>query len=132
MNFFQPDSIYSRQAAENESVSKVAYYTILGQEDYLENDLPLKTEEDDLVYAKKTLRVNNSIKYSVRLATDGKLLNPFSVYDDNKINNQTFLESVCRANHKFKTVNETTFNWYVKFLSTKNIAWLKNAEREME
>ena len=36
------------------------------------------------------------------------------------------------SNEKFKEVSEKTLNLYVKFLQTKNISWLTNAEREAE
>jgi hypothetical protein len=47
-------------------------------------------------------------------------------------NNSTFLDRVCRASGKFKDVNYKTFDLYVNFLKTKNVAWLHNAEREAE
>lgn len=115
---------------KEDTISKTQCYTILGQENYMENDLPRRNEEDDKVYAKQIMRKDNSKKYMIRLDASGKLMNPLSTTDE-KSGGSVFLESVCRSNKKFKEVNTKAFEWYLKFLSTKNSSWLHNAEREV-
>jgi hypothetical protein len=44
---------------------------------------------------------------------------------------EKFLSKIGRKEYNFKQVNQEIFDMYLNFLSTKNIAWLNNAEREM-
>lgn len=133
MNFFVPESIYSKQETKHDNNETVVFYTVSGQEDYLSESFPAKKIESDKVYAKKTLRKDNSIKYSIKTSRDGKLFNPIPYYDEDKTSsNENFLDRVCKSNEKFKAVSAKTFDLYLMFLKTKNIAWLKNAERETE
>jgi hypothetical protein len=108
------------------------FYSIIGSEDYLdENNCPaIKLENDTRVLAKKTLRKDGSIKYSIKLTNGGKMQNPLSIYGTKKDNN--FLDRKCRSNNSFKEVSYKVFDLYMNFLKTKNTAWLHNAEREAE
>lgn len=107
-------------------------YTIAGEEDEVNNGVPIRNNDDDKVYAKKIQRSDASLKYLIRLDPSAKLFNPLSIYDQTDKRQATeFLNSVCRTNKKFKEVNSKTFELYLKFLSTKNISWLHNAEREI-
>jgi hypothetical protein len=122
--------IYQNNTDNNNIESE--YYTLIGLEDYMDsNNRPrLKDEQDDNIFAKKIVRDNSSVRYSVRLSKDGKIFNPVSIYG--KENNSTFLDRICRASGKFKDVNYKAFDMYINFLKTKNSAWLHNAEREAE
>lgn len=107
------------------------YYTAHGAHDSLDVDNnPVLNEDSDKTLAKKIIRSDGTIKYTIKLSSEGKLLNPFSIYGQEK--NSTFLDRVCRSNSKFKEVNQKSFDLYLKFLKTKNNAWLLNAEREVE
>jgi hypothetical protein len=122
--------IYNPGVDKNSVVNE--FYTLVGLEDFvdLNNNPRLNKETDDNIFAKKTVRADSSIRYSVRLSKDGKIYNPMSIYGQET--NSTFLDRVCRASGKFKDVNYKTFDLYVNFLKTKNVAWLHNAEREAE
>lgn len=131
MSFYQPNNIYQDKSVSDTNIEENIYYTINEhQEDLDQYNSPIRLQDDEHVYAKRTIKADGSHKYSIRLATDGKLYNPISIYGYEKQNN--FLDRVCRSNDKFKQVNSKTFDWYIKFLSTKNQAWLANAERERE
>lgn len=108
------------------------FYTLNGLEDYkdTENNPRINQENDSKVLAKKIVREDNSIRFSVKLGNNGKMYNPVSIYGEEK--NSNFLDRICRNTNKFRDVNSKAFDLYVKFLKTKNIAWLNNAEREME
>jgi hypothetical protein len=122
--------IYNPGVDKNSVVNE--FYTLVGLEDFvdLNNNPRLNKETDDNIFAKKTVRADSSVRYSVRLSKDGKIYNPMSIYGQET--NSTFLDRVCRASGKFKDVNYKTFDLYVNFLKTKNVAWLHNAEREAE
>jgi hypothetical protein len=127
MSIFTNNDIFGNKKLKESS----CFYTIVGEEDFINEDLPMRSEEDDKVYAKKITRSNGSIKYMIRLDYSAKLYNPFSIYDkEDKRQVTDFLNSVCRSNKKFKEVNGKVFDLYLKFLTTKNTSWLFNAERE--
>jgi hypothetical protein len=113
-------------------VEESEFYTVLGMEDFLDKqeNPRLSDENSQKVLAKKIVRADNSIRYSVKVDNRGKAQNPISIYGS-EIDN-SFLDRICRSNDKFKDVSEKAFSLYVKFLKTKNVAWLHNAEREME
>jgi hypothetical protein len=121
----------SRYPLEGESQELL--YTISGFESETdENGVPLITDQknDDKVFAKKIIKQNGSTKYLIRFNKDGKMYNPASMYDDKK--NTFFLDNITRSSKEFKEVSYRVFDMYVKFLKTKNTAWLSNAERESE
>ena len=127
MSIFSENNVFSNKHTEEQ----VFLYTIEGQQDFLDNDMPMRQKDDDSVYAKKIIRSNGSIKYMVKLDYSAKLFNPLSIYDkEDKRQVTEFLDSVCRNNKKFKEVNSKVFDLYTRFLSTKNTSWLFNAERE--
>lgn len=122
--------IYSPGVDKNKVTNE--FYTLSGMEDFIDNNNNprLSKSDDDNIFAKKVVRSDSSIRYSIRLSNDGKIYNPVSIYG--KEDNSTFLDRICRASGKFKDVNYKTFDMYINFLKTKNVAWLHNAEREAE
>jgi hypothetical protein len=121
---FEHKHIISNQ--ENE------FYTLVGLEDFtdISNNPRITDENDAKILAKKIIREDKSVRFSVKLASNGKMYNPVSIYGQEKTSN--FLDRICRNTNKFRDVNSKAFDLYVKFLKTKNTAWLNNAEREME
>jgi len=128
--FKSNNSIFSTKKENDDSIE--TSYTLIGMEDSLDkNDLPVVNDADsDNVFAKKILRKNGTVKFLVRLSSNGKLFNPVSIYGMEK--DKTFLDRICRSNSKFREVNHKVFDLYIKFLQSKNISWLNNAEREAE
>ena len=128
---FKPQSIFDTQT-DPHAFSEEECFTLIGQEDTVnqENYPVISVSQPDKVFAKRVSRKNGTTKYLVRLASNGKLYNPLSIYGVEQ--DKSFLNRVCRSDKKFKEVNQRAFEWYLNFLSTKNIAWLNNAEREME
>jgi hypothetical protein len=125
------DFIFSAKSnSTNNKNSPNEFYTIVGNDDYLDsNGSPRLETESDKVCAKKLYRADGSLRFYIRLANNNSVYNPISLYGDEKPN--TFLDRVVRSGFKFKEVNEKVFKMYLGFLKTKNVAWLHNAEREM-
>lgn len=113
---------------------KDVFYTVSGLEDKLDEDgnCVIMEESDKRTLAKKVVRTDGSIRYSIKLNAQSKLYNPFSIYGNENEETSNFLDRVCRNNNKFKEVNKKSFDLYVKFLKTKNNSLLFNAEREVE
>jgi hypothetical protein len=128
---FSNDSSIFNTKKDSDDTKEISY-TLTGTEDHCdENGCPIiKDNESEGVFAKKILRKNGTAKFMVRLGSNGKLFNPVSIYGLEK--DKTFLDRICRSNSKFKEVNHKVFDLYVKFLQSKNISWLNNAEREAE
>ena len=130
MALFQPNNIYKDQNDVKEDLLQQEFFTIAGNEEFTLQDSPRRHKEDDSVYAKRIQRKDGTYRLSIRTATDGKLYNPMSIYGEEK--KTTLLDNICKSNEKFKTVNPKTFDLYIQFLSSKNLAYLFNAEREAE
>lgn len=121
------------QQSINTTTQENEYYTVSGLEDFLdnENNPRIQDSESEKVLAKKVVREDNSVRYWIKVSNNAKLYNPVSIYGEEK--HSSFLDRVCRnSGNKFKEVNYRAFEFYTKFLRTKNIAWFHNAERETE
>lgn len=129
--FHTTNNIFSNQIDPHLEAESEELFTLNGMEDRVAGDLYIVEDKNSSnVFAKRILRKNGTQKYMIRLSSNGKLFNPISIYGQEQDN--SFLNRVCRSNNKFVEVNSKTFDWYIKFLSSKNVAWLNNAERERE
>ena len=109
--------------------NQTEYYTVIGQHKFLDNDKnPRLDKESDKVFAKKIIS-NNKSKFYIKVGTYGKIYNPIGLYSEGTENK--FLSKIGKRAWEFKEVNNKIFDMYVSFLRTKNIAWINNAEREM-
>lgn len=63
----------------------------------------------------------------VKVGENGKLFNPYGLFSEGMEKKQR----VGRPTWKFRSVSRAIFNNYVRFLSTRNETFLRNAEREM-
>lgn len=129
--FYTDTNIFSDQVDPHLESEQEEFFTLSGMEDFISNDLyMIKDPQSKSIFAKKVTRKNGTKKYLIRNNSNGKLYNPLSIYGQEQ--EKSFLNRVCRSNTKFVEVNQKTFDWYIKFLSSKNVAWLNNAERERE
>jgi hypothetical protein len=107
-----------------------SYYTLLGEHDFLDTDnKPRANEENNAVVAKSVQVDNKPLRYYIKVGTYGKIYNPIGLYSEGQ--NTKFLSKIGRKQFEFKEVNKQIFDLYVNFLATKNLAWLNNAEREL-
>lgn len=124
------DQFIYHQNPTNNSSRIEYFYTILGDHDFIdEQSKPRAKTENELVVAKCTQYGNNPKKYFVKVGAHGKLYNPIGLYSEG--NNNKFMSKIGRKEWEFREVNQQIFDLYSNFLTTKNIAWLNNAEREM-
>ena len=77
----------------------------------------------------KCIAKSNTKKYFIKVGTYGKIFNPMGMFSEGK--NEKFIAKIGKKEFNFKEVNQKIFDLYLNFLSTKNLAWLNNAEREM-
>jgi len=104
--------------------SNSRFFTILGNHDYIdENKRPCTKAETNSTFAK----ILNT-KFFIKTGTYGRIYNPMGMFSEGKENK--FNSKIGKKEFEFKQVNQKIFDMYINFLSTKNIAWLNNAERE--
>jgi len=115
----------AKDSGENE------YYSLVDTGDFVDTNNNSRVLEKNInkAIAKKLIREDGSVRYLVKINNAGKLYNPISIYGQEKPN--TFLDKVCKTDSKFKDVNAKAFNLYISFLTTKNLSYLHNAEREL-
>jgi len=107
----------------------VESYTLIGNQEYLDEDKKPRVKDEDNALAKSVSINNKYPKFYVKVGTYGKIYNPIGLYSEGR--EQKFLSKIGRKEFEFKEVNKKVFDLYVNFLATKNLAWLNNAEREL-
>lgn len=139
INEDKPSEEEKFQKTDN-STHTVKVFTIQGQQDdFDENGYPLL--HDNLIYNGDTLSkiekaedkpkayaYKNKNVYYVKIGPDGKMFNPIGMFTENmqaKIN-----QVKGRMDFRWVTVTKSSFDFYLKFLKTRNISYLLNAERE--
>lgn len=132
----QQEPIFPVQHAGEVLDREAICYTMLGKHDMVdENNYPivldeseeLLAEDREITFAKKVRVMGRAWRYFIRRASNGRLLNPIGI-DEGRHNKQ--LHHAGRAESEYHEVNERVFMFYVNFLRSKNLAHLRNAERE--
>jgi hypothetical protein len=112
-----------------QDTSEYKFYCLVGDEDFLDlSGNPMTKTDNNKVLAKKITKTNNASQYFIRLATNNKLYNPISQVGEDK--STSIIDNTCRPTNRFTAVNQTVFDYYLQFLSSKNLLWLNKAERE--
>jgi hypothetical protein len=88
---------------------------------------------DEYCYAKKiTIKNNNGsirYKYFVKVGPDGRIFNPWGMFSEGT--QGKYSRGRGKLEWKFTDVKEKCFDYYSKFLQSRNAGWLNNAEREL-
>jgi len=103
------------------------YYTELGMEDRLDGRGNPVCDSPEKALAKTTVR--QQTYYYVKISHDGKLYNPKGLFSEGS--HAKFLSKLGKPQWRFVKVSSKVFDMYLNFLKTKNVAWLNNAQREM-
>lgn len=123
------DCIFSpNKNQDNISNKSTELFTILGSHTFIDDADRPRVNADKDALAKKLI-TNDSTKYYIKIGHNGRIFNPMGMFSEGK--NNKFLSQAGRKEYEFKQVNRDIFDMYVNFLSTKNIAWLNNAERSL-
>ena len=89
-----------------------------------------KTEEKEC-YAKSQKYTNQQglerLSYYIKSGRDGSLFNPWGMYTEGTESKSFGSESYW----KFKAVSKKCFDFYLRFLESRNKSWILNAEREI-
>jgi hypothetical protein len=122
-------------------------YTVFGQHNELIDNYPVLWDIDNgktitvaherpEAYARKVV-MSNRLRYYIKRDSNGKLFNPLSITgesrhqkDRNHTTTTNRIDGSVVQSGRFVEVNKNIFTMYLKFLKTKNQAWLLNAERD--
>jgi len=85
--------------------------------------------EDSVDAYAKVITSGNKASYYVKQDKYGNLFNPQGMYQEGTQRKQ--MRHAGRPRWVFIKVDQKIYDLYIKFLETKNEAWLHNAEREM-
>lgn len=129
----KPENCIFQPNTDIDSVKQVEpenkFYTILGDHEFLdENKYPRTSTENKNTFAKQITK-NQTQKFYIKTGTYGRIYNPMGLFSEGK--SDKFVAKIGKKEYDFKEVNFKIFEMYLNFLSTKNIAWLNNAEREL-
>lgn len=108
---------------------EVECFTLIGQHEYKDNQDRPRLKNEDKALAKSVRVGSKPARYYIKVGTYGKIYNPIGLYTEG--HSEKFLSKIGRKQFEYKEVNQKVFDMYVTFLTTKNLAWLNNAEREL-
>ena len=129
-NFIFKQDISKKEIEDTYINATTINYTVIGLQDYLDNDSHpiIESDIEKKSFAKK-VTTNNADSFYIKIVTYGKIFNPIGMFSEGK--NTQFLSRAGKNEYQFKKVKKEIFDLYLNFLSTKNLAWLNNAERGM-
>lgn len=112
-----------------QDTTEYKFYSLVGQEDFVDDaGNPMVRQDGTKVLAKKITRGDSPTQYFIRLSTNNKLYNPVSQVGEDK--STSIVDNTCRPTNRFAPVSPAVFEYYLQFLSSKNLLWLNKAERE--
>lgn len=123
----------SRKAHEQPTAT---VYTVIGREDYLEEDSGIPCLCVDVEDARKNpyahamkLSGEGGVRFFVKQGPHGKLFNPLGFFSEGR--ESKMIKHAGRKEWELREVGEKAFNFYLNFLKTKNLSYINNAEREL-
>jgi hypothetical protein len=123
------DYIYQQSTPIKTNETEELLYTTKSYAEFIDDDDNPRTNNEDLAFAQIKKRPDGSVRYMIKLNAQSKPYNILSIYGESSPSK--FLDTVCRQQHKYKSVNMNVFEMYLKFLKTENLSWLHYVEREM-
>ncbi len=118
----------SKETLNASAKPDIVYYTIFGKHTETDEDgNPTQLVEKGALA--KQIRRGTKYDYYVMVGNSGRLFDPLGLY----ATRETSKMSQTRGKPELRLckTNQQVFDLYVRYLRTKNKAWLRNAEREM-
>lgn len=119
------------------------FYCLIGSEDFLDNEGFPRTNEDNekvsakVIFSKKSKHFTDSEKsfgrHYIKLDPNSKIFNPKKILSSvQEKNSLDFINNTCKESWSFQEVTPQIFQKYIMFLKTKNLSWLKDAQRDLK
>lgn len=100
--------IYEDTNKKNNTELEEKLYTSQSHAEYIDNEGNPRTSKEDNALAQARKRPDGSYRYMIKLNAQLKPFNVLSIYGESAPSQ--FLETVCRQQHKYKTVNLNIFD----------------------
>lgn len=122
---------------------KELFYALVGQEDFMDDngDPRINDPFSEKIAAKciqnkkpkNFTNTDNHYSFFIKATPNIELYNPILLLSPIENKRQyNFIDGVCKDKWTFKEVSKITFDKYIMFLKTKNLAWLKDAQRDLK
>jgi hypothetical protein len=90
-----------------------------------------------IIFSKKPKHFTDNDKsygrYYIKLDPNSKIFNPKKILSSiEEKNSLSFINNICKSEWDFKEVTPQVFQKYITFLKTKNLSWLKDAQRDLK
>lgn len=122
----------SDKTTDNETINSNdqndKFYTVIGEQEFIDDNKMPRTNSESNALAKAII-TNGELQYFAKINAYGKLFNPMGMFSEGKSNK--FLSRIGRNEYNFKRVTLRTFELYTSFLKSRNVAWINQAEREL-
>lgn len=129
--------------ATNTQTDENKFFCLSGYEEFLDKDgFPCLSDENaenvvaKIIHSKKPRHFDNTRaypRYYIKLDPNSKIFNPkptlSTVQDKNSLD---FINATCKQQWNFQEVTPQIFQKYIMFLKTKNLSWLKDAQRDLK
>jgi len=129
-------TIFTQDTDKKAIRPQIKIYTFTGEEDFVDPENYPRLKEQALEQALASvdayaiqIKTGSRMKWFVKRGRYGHLYNPIGLYAEGTKKRQ--LRHAGKSAWEFKAATKKCFHYYIKFLQTKNPAWLKNAEREV-
>ena len=128
--------IHKKEEKEEEGlVRDETIYTIIGKQEYLEAEeypclditVPEALGHKDAHAIK--ISIGDRTKYYIKRGRNGRVFNPIGIFSEGTGSRQ--LKHAGKPMWDFTETKQEIFDLYINFLLTKNITYLKNAERQL-
>ena len=117
-----------KSVEEEISTHNTAFYTMFGKHEWVDDGGFPRMDSENVDTFAKSITDEDKNKFFAKRGRYGKLFNPIGIYSEGTAGKQ--MRHAGRHEWQFKEVSKKTFDFYIRFLKTKNSAWLHNAERE--
>ena len=131
-------NIFTTNSISDES----KFFCLKGLEDFIDEDGFARTSKDSEKVSAKIISnkkpkhfnsLNNYLSYYIKTNPSMEIFNPIELLCPVKDkDNYNFINAKCKNWWSFRLVTKQTFDKYITFLNTKNLSWLKAAERELK
>lgn len=131
--------VVSQDFIVDKNIPQPQYYTTYQHQEFSDNnDYYRLSKDSDKVFAKclterlpkDSLSNINQTKYYVRGNNGKNLFDPFPKYSISD-NRNSFIDKVCKPDHRFIEVTKSIFDKYINFLKTENRQYYISAQKEL-
>lgn len=125
----------------NVDTQKDEYYTLMDDQEFLDNEGNPRTSKSEnawakKVFGKKSKHITDRKAYNIyyiKCNPNKEVYNPIKLHSSLKEKpKNSFIDSVCKNEWSFLEVDQLVFDKYIEFLKSKNTRILKDINRSLK